>query len=156
MTETFSEQFAGCARSAFALACGVLGNFDAAEEAVQEAAYRAWRAAPRFDASRPFRPWFLRIVRNTAVNELHRRARFVGLSAEPYDGEPSPADAVLVKERTQTVIRALNELPAKHRAAVVLRGVYDLDYRQISAVLEVPYATARIHVHRARNQLRGL
>ncbi|HEV3086772.1 MAG TPA: RNA polymerase sigma factor [Candidatus Elarobacter sp.] len=151
---TFSEELVRCRRSAFAVARGVLHDFDAAEEAVQEAAYRAWRAAPRFDGARPFRPWFLRIVRNTAVNELQRRARVAPLASEPCGFEPSLPDIVIARERTRDVLRAVQALPKDHRAALVLRGFHGLDYKSIANVLAIPPATARIHVHRARLELR--
>ena len=153
--ETFAEELVRCRRSAFAVARGVLHDFDAAEEAVQEAAYRAWRAAPRFDGTRPFRPWFLRIVRNAAVSELQRRARVAPLASEPLGGEPSPADVVVARERATAVLRAVRALPKDHRAALVLRGVHGLDYKSIAGVLAIPANTARIHVHRARRGLRG-
>jgi len=154
--EIFSEHFTRHARSAVAVARGVLGDFDAAEEAVQEAAYRAWRAWPRFDATRAFQPWFLRIVRNAAVDELTRRRRTAPLAAEPRACGPSPADVTVLRERTTEVGRALGGLPHGHRAALVLRGVHDLEYGTIAAMLGTPSATVRIHVHRARQRLRGL
>jgi len=153
--EVFSEELVRCTRCAFAVARGVLHDFDAAEEAVQEAAYRAWRAAPRFDGTRPFRPWFLRIVRNTAVNELQRRARVAPLASEPRGVEPSPADVVVARERANDVLRAVRALPKDHRAALVLRGVHGLDYKAIAGVLAIPASTARIHVHRARRLRRA-
>ena len=154
--EIFTEHYARHARSAVAVARGVLGDFEAAEDAVQEAAYRAWRAWPSFDAARAFQPWFLRIVRNAALNELERRRRTAPLGAEPPAREPSPADAVVLRERTHDVGRALATLPESHRTALVLRGVHDLEYDAIAGMLATPQATVRIHVHRARRRLRGL
>jgi RNA polymerase sigma factor (sigma-70 family) len=154
--EIFSEHFTQHARAAVAVARGVLGDFDAAEEAVQEAAYRAWRAWPRFDATRAFQPWFLRIVRNAAVDELTRRRRTAPLAAEPREGGPSTADVTVLRERTTEVGRALAVLPRGHRTALVLRCVHDLEYDTIATVLGTPSATVRIHVYRARQRLRGL
>ena len=155
--ETFTEHYARHARSAVAVARGVLGDFDAAEEAVQEAACRAWRAWSRFDTTRAFQPWFLRIVRNTAVSELQRRRRTAPLANEPATTRDStPPELTVLRERAQEVDRALASLPASHRSALVLRGVHDLDYGAISALLGTPQATVRIHVHRARQRLRAL
>lgn len=154
--DVFSEQFERNARSAVAVARGVLGDYDAAEEAVQEAACRAWRAWSRFDATRPFQPWFLRIVRNAAVNELKRRTRTAPLVAEPPARGPSPADVSVLREHAHEVGRALAALPESHRCALVLRGVHDLEYGAISRMLATPPATVRIHVHRARRRLRAV
>jgi RNA polymerase sigma-70 factor, ECF subfamily len=154
--QIFSDHFARHARSAVAVARGVLGDFDAAEEAVQEAAYRAWRAWSRFDTTRAFQPWFMRIVRNAAVNELKRRARTTPLAAEPPAREPSAGDVAVQRERAHEVGRALAALPRSHRTAIVLRGVHDLEYDAIAGMLGTPSATVRIHVHRARRRLRGL
>lgn len=155
--DAFTEHYARHARSAVAVARGVLGDLDAAEEAVQEAAYRAWRAWSRFDTTRAFQPWFLRIVRNTAVSELQRRSRTTPLAHEPASArEPSPAETAVLREQARELGRALTALPDTHRSALVLRGVHDLEYDAIAGMLGTPQATVRIHVHRARRRLRAL
>ncbi|MDQ1669953.1 MAG: polymerase sigma-70 factor, subfamily, partial [Actinomycetota bacterium] len=52
-----------------------LGDSGAAEEVLQETFLRAWRAADRYDASRPLRPWLFAILRNVVVDEARSRVQ---------------------------------------------------------------------------------
>jgi len=76
-----------------------------AEEAAQDAFVKAWRALPRFDRTRPFRPWLLAIVANEARNRRRAAGRREGLAlravahATGAEGAPSPELALFVAER---------------------------------------------------------
>lgn len=139
-------------RAAFLVAYGVLHDKDAAGDALHDALCRALANASKFDWSRPVKPWFLRIVRNTALNELKRRSRFCEL---PDIVQPdSVADGVLQSERRGEVRAAIAGLAPKYREVVHLRYVRDLDYSRISSELCVPMGTAKTLLHRAHRAIR--
>ena len=78
----------------------LVGDFDLAEDALQEAFVKAWKSLARFDAKRPFGPWFFQILRNHCRDLLRTRASRAKLEVEdeaiearPMDGEAGPEGA---------------------------------------------------------------
>ena len=113
------------APSALRLATVVLGTRDGADDVVQVAMTRAWSAFGRYDPDRPFMPWFLRIVANTARNDRRRRGRQATLrrrAGAPGAEQSAEDDVMAVLDRAR-VLAALNELgrrgPDGHRAALL-------------------------------------
>lgn len=137
----------------------IAGNEADALDATQEALIAVVRGLPRFDGRSRFSTWVYRVATNSCLDELRRRRRrpLVGLPENP-DGSPveipdagpdvdaTVADRLLVDE-------ALVELPEEFRAAVVLRDLCQLDYREISEVLGIPPGTVRSRIARGRAQL---
>ncbi|HSD82033.1 MAG TPA: sigma factor, partial [Solirubrobacteraceae bacterium] len=100
--------------TAFRTACLLAGSPADAEDALQDALVKAWRALPRFRAGVPFRPWLLAIVANEARTRRRaagRRAAWAlrAAAAEPPSVDPpdSPEAALLVRERSRELLSAL-------------------------------------------------
>ena len=114
--------------AAVRVATVVLGTTERADDVVQQAMVRAWRAMPRFDERRAFRPWLLRIVANAARNDRRARGRFARLAvraashASNGNGAASdPQDAIVADLERQRVVEALNRLRAEDRLVIALR-----------------------------------
>ncbi len=143
----------------------VTGDRAGAEDLAQETFIKAFRNLAAFDTTRRFSSWLLRIAHNTAVDAI-RRARVRTVPLEPADrategprGEPmAPAapDPVERGDLGRALERALARLRPEHRAAIVLRYHESLSFDDIGTVMNVPAATARTYVHRARRELAGL
>ena len=129
----------------------MLNDADEAEDAVQEATLRAWRAVGRLRERDRLRPWFLAIVANQCRSLRKTRwwsvLRLDVLRIE----EPSPAD--LAGGRTD-LIGALRRLSPDERAAVFLRFYEDMSSREVGAALGLSSAGARSRIHRALRRLR--
>ena len=117
------------------------------------------RGLPRFDGRARFSTWVYRVATNTCLDELRRRKRRprVGLPEQdgvtldvPEDSGVAVDDAVATR---MEVDAALAELPEEFRAAVVLRDLCQLDYAEISEVLDIPAGTVRSRIARGRRQL---
>lgn len=138
------------------VAFGVLGNWDEADDVVQDAALAGWQAIDRFDTARAFRPWFLRIVSNAALDQLRRRKVRDNESLD--DSIPSrSAGPDLVTDRTMLRARleaAMALLPERHRVAVMLFDGEGYSHAEIATVLQVPEGTVRSYVFHARRALR--
>jgi RNA polymerase sigma-70 factor (ECF subfamily) len=135
----------------------VLRSWEEADDVVQDAALAAWQAIDRFDPKRAFRPWFLRIVSNAALDQLRRRKiREVEPLAEgvPSRGE-SPEDAAHRSLLRDHVGQALAELPERQRVAVTLFDLEGYSHGEIAAILGVPEGTVRSYVFHARRALRA-
>ncbi|HEY3106272.1 MAG TPA: sigma-70 family RNA polymerase sigma factor [Gaiellaceae bacterium] len=107
---------------------------ETAEDAFQETFLRALRAYPRLEHARHLRAWAFTIATRVAIDERRRRAP-AGTVPELAADDPRPAYAELD--------HLAGELPAKERAAVVLRYGYDLPYADIAAALGSSEEAAR-------------
>lgn len=131
----------------------LLGSADDADDAVQEAMLRAWRALPRFEGRGPARAWLYRIATNTTLDEIRRRSR-----------APTPAEAELLDaasaghepdyERREAVELALlaahRLLPASQRAVLVLREVLGFSARETAERLGRTETAVHSALQRAR------
>ena len=138
------------------VARAVLGASDDADDAVQDGMIAAWRALDRFDPTRSFRPWLMRIVANASLDLLRRRKvrRAVAVPETVVSGGV-PADRLaegaLVRDRLKS---ALLELPERQRVAVVLFDAEGYSHAEIAGILGVPEGTVRSYVFHARRALR--
>jgi RNA polymerase sigma-70 factor, ECF subfamily len=153
----------------------MLGSLEEAEDLVQETLLRAWRAADRYDPERAtLRTWLHRIATNARLSALEGRARRPlpsGLGPAGDDPQaplvPSldvpwlqpfpdarlgdPADAVLQRAGLRlALVAALQLLPARQRAALVLREVLQLPAAEVAQVLGSSVASVNSSLQRAR------
>lgn len=133
------------------LAYGMLQNAQEAEDAVQDATFKAWRAFPRFREGSNARAWFLTIVANEC--RQRRRSRWWSLLKTTATSEPDPAPEG-VSEAAIDLRRTVSRLPAEMRLAIVLRYYLDLPYDEVGRVLGVSDKAAKARVHRALARLR--
>lgn len=155
-SDAFGRLVTAHALTARQVAYAVVGNWDEAEDVVQEAALAAWQAVARFDPTRPFRPWFLRIVSNAALDHIRRRKvrETETLTETVAAGGASPevwTDRALIREK---VGAALALLPERQRIAVMLFDLEGYSHMEIAQVLSVPEGTVRSYVFHARRALR--
>lgn len=144
----------------------VLGDRPAAEEIVQSAFVCLPQKIARFDAGRPFGPWFLRLIVNDALMHLRRQKRQVSLDS-PANGEsalveyltdphPDPEALAVTSETRRAVWQALKSLPPEQRAAIVQRYYLDLNEAEMSARMKRPAGTVKWLLHTARKRLAHL
>jgi RNA polymerase sigma-70 factor (ECF subfamily) len=145
------------------LATLVSGDVASAQDIVQTACERAWKARHTFRADAPLRPWLDRIVVREAARE--RRSRLTWLSRvsrphAPRDVSQPVTDlndelAITLQERA-AVRDALASLGPKHRAVVVLHLHAGYSVDEVASMLEIPRETVRSRLRTARDQLRAL
>jgi RNA polymerase sigma-70 factor (ECF subfamily) len=150
----------------YALALRMTGNAEDAEEIVQDAFVRAYRALTTYPTDRiqalALRPWLYRITVNVTRNRARgKRPRVVTLGGpeaaawEPVDRDRDRPEAVVGRAEGDEELGALvASLPARYRAAVVLRHVMELSYEEVAAVLGQPVGTVKSNVHRGLGILR--
>lgn len=128
-----------------------------AEDVVQEAFLRAWRACSSFDpAGGPLVNWLLVITANTAIDMVKARVRRPPLVPGSAGADP-PATGIddidLLILRSQ-LRQALTRIEAHHRAAVIETVLRDRPYADVAAELGVPPGTLRTRVHYGLRRLR--
>lgn len=155
MSEAVREQLDEAMRRGYVAAYRWLRNPDESRDACQEAAVRALKAGDRYDPSRPFYPWFYRILKNHCFDRIKKRRRFTGQSEEPAASEDVSAErAMLLNEREQAVSRCIAELDNDLREVIELRHFQDASYEEIADVVGCPIGTVMSRLYRARKALR--
>jgi RNA polymerase sigma-70 factor, ECF subfamily len=136
-----------------------------ADEVAQEVFLRAWRGLVRFEERSQFSTWLYRIAFNEAQRRLARRPPATAFSRAGDEDEiaalpdaigAGPQARTLDREFEQMLERALAQLPADLRAAVVLRDLEGLSTEEAAAVTGVRQAAFKSRLHRGRMQLRAL
>lgn len=151
----FSELVRRHQRRAYAVARAIVINHEDAEDAVQEAFLHAYRAIARFLPDQAFGAWLHRIVANAALDVTRRRK--VRDADELPETVSSPfKDPAEKGELRQRLTMALDTLPARQRAVIVLHDVEGYKHAEIGKMLDIPEGTARSDLHYARSQLRQL
>lgn len=151
----FSELVRRHQRRAYAVARAIVINHEDAEDAVQEAFLHAYRAINRFLPDQAFGAWLHRIVANAALDATRRRK--VRDADELPETVASPfKDPAEKSELRQRLTDALNTLPQRQRAVIVLHDVEGYKHAEIGKMLDIPEGTARSDLHYARSQLRLL
>ncbi|MBI4465921.1 MAG: sigma-70 family RNA polymerase sigma factor [Acidobacteria bacterium] len=159
--EAFADLYRAFSRRVFGLCRHLLGSTESAEDATSEVFLRAQRAMSSYDSALPFSRWLLAIAANHCVDLLRRRRLETQLFApeeaelpEPAGPGPSPLTAVLAGEKAAVVRSAIERLPERYRAPLVLRYYGDLSYDEIGATLRLPRSQVATLIFRAKKELR--
>ena len=161
----------------------MLGSAHDAEDALQEAMLRAWRGLERFEGRSSLRSWLYTIATNVCLKMLERRRRLVlpvdyGPPSDPHEGpgqpvvesvwvEPFPDEGLGLDnpvagpearyDQRESVelafIAALQHLPARQRAVLILRDVLGFTAREVAETLEATPASIDAALQRARKNV---
>ncbi|MFI9812219.1 RNA polymerase subunit sigma-70 [Saccharothrix variisporea] len=147
----------------------LLGSFDEAEDLVQETLLRAWRSRDTFEGRSTLRAWLYRIATNACLDAIHRRPALTPTAGEPVldvpwlqpypdvllDQAAGPDAEAVAKETIELAfLAALQHLPAKQRAVLVLRDVLGWPAAETAALLEDTVPAVNSALQRARVTLR--
>jgi RNA polymerase sigma-70 factor (ECF subfamily) len=153
----------------------MLGSFDEAEDAVQETFMRAWRSRDTFDGSSAFRAWLYRIATNVcldAIRRANRQPRAKSLESlgevpwlQPYPdrlldelapSETEPETVAIARETIELAfLAAIQLLPPRQRAVLLLRDVLDWSARETAALLDMSVVAVNSALQRARATMRA-
>ncbi len=148
-------------RSAFAIAYHVLQHREDAEDVVQQSFMAALARLDTFDVTRPFAPWFGRVVLNHARSARRSRDRLWRRSSEPAELLEAPAAAAPDRRAEDSEIRtrvraAMNVLPERQRLAIQLIEIDGYTPAEVATMLDLAPVTMRWHLMAARRTLRRL
>ena len=129
---------------------------DDADDLVQDAFLRALDRIATFDVSRPFEPWFTRLLVNLGLDQ--RRKQKVR-RADPHDpetlaGGTTPEQELERAELKESLGKALAQLPDRQRLIVTLFEIDGHSTEEVANMLQVSQVTIRWHLHQARRALR--
>ena len=152
---------------AFRLAVSILGNEADAHDLSQDAFIRLYESANKFDGRSSFSTWFHRILVNLCIDQKRRSKwwrKMVPLSGpgdhdddapiiDPPSDDPGPDLQAIQGETAGELRAALDRLSPNQRVAVLLQAE-GMSSKEIASVLKCSENTARVHVHRAINELK--
>jgi RNA polymerase sigma factor (sigma-70 family) len=135
----------------YRLAGGMLQDHQAAQDAVQEAAFKAWRKLRQLREGLEMRPWFLGIVANECRSVRRSRWSSVIRLLPPAKAESVSADTVLSGIELRNALRALDE---KKRLALVLHWYLELPLDEIASITGSSVHAVEGQVQRGMHELR--
>jgi len=146
----FEELLRPAIAPAARLAYGMLQDRIAAEDVVQEAAFKAWRRLGNLRPGAGFKPWFLGIV----VNQARSARRSPWWQVLSFDRESAVKAADEPSIRATDVRRALLRVPADQRAAILLHFYLDLPLDQVAIALGISLAGVKSRINRGLKRMR--
>lgn len=148
----------------YAVALRMCGNHEDAQDCMQEAMLRIFRAISSFKGQSTFSTWVYRITMNTCLDELRRAKRRKATSLDerleagwsPVDTGDSPERHALRSEQRRAIDRAIRLLPEDMRSAIVLRDIQGMSYEEIAEILSANVGTIKSRISRGRSRLREI
>ena len=149
-------------RRMYAVALRMCGNAEDAQDCLQEAMLRVWRAISGFKGQSSFSTWVYRITMNTCLDELRKRKNRPNTSLDglvdagwaPADEGDTPERHAVRREARKSLEGFIQELPEDMRAAVVLRDIQGYAYDEIADILGANVGTIKSRISRGREKLR--
>jgi len=159
--------------ASYHFALSIMGHQQDAEDAVQEAYIRAYRAIEQFSGDNSA-SWLLKIVRNTCLTQFGKSkgSKVVSIDSkvlkhkiqrhqiEQNDENFSPETRAIalseMSEESRRIHQAISELSLEYREVIVLREFQDFSYQEISDVTLLPIGTVMSRLSRARRDLRKI
>lgn len=126
------------------------------EDLVQDAFFKAFRAAGGFRGGSSFRTWLLTIGANVLRDRQRqwKKRTFLELSPEVPDGAADPAGEAEARMMARRLEESLGRLPRLQREVFMLRAQEGLEYDELAAALGISPGAARVHYHHAVKRLR--
>ena len=144
----------------FRLAYLRLGDPDGAEDVAQETFIRAFKALPRFDTTRPLRPWLLQIALNLVRNRQRSIGRYLAAlqrwALDNPTAEQEIEDGTVERQAAQKLWHAVKRLPQRDQEVIYLRYFLELPIDQSAEALAIPPGTVKSRLHRALKRLEAV
>ncbi len=161
--EALGTLFERYSTAVYRTALAITRDERAAEDILQECFLRMYTYAASIDPKRPLRPWLYRVTVNLAYDHVNAARRRV----HPLDDVlewlntltsafPAPDRRVEETELLYLVRDVIAELPAAHRAVIVLFYLENLSIEEIATIMELPAGTVKSRLHYARERLREM
>ncbi|MGH9410459.1 MAG: RNA polymerase sigma factor [Vicinamibacterales bacterium] len=163
--DSFNQLVLRWERPIYALAYRVIGREEDARDVCQETFLRAFRALGGFKGQAKFSSWIYRITLNLCRDWIRRERRqpvaqapegmdIVELASQNAVPAESIEDLVARREIGQAVARAMADLPAEQRTAIILKEYHGLTFQEIADMLECPLSTVKTRLYQGLTVLR--
>lgn len=153
----------------FNIAYRVFGNTEDAKDMAQEVFIKFYKNIKKCDNSKSVKTWIYTIAYNTCIDEVRKRK---GKSTVSIDkdidtdegsfskqlpsNEVTPENAVINKEKTIMIQKAINKLSEEHKILIVYRDINGFSYSEIAEITNLSLGTVKSRLSRARNSLKNI
>ena len=141
-------------RRVLTLAYRLMGNLPDAQDAAQEVYLRLYRQIGSFDEGRELQPWLNRITANVCTDLRRKRRTLVPIDSVVPVSASRTDEGLEQQEQRALVAMALGQLPARQRAAIVLRDVEGLSTSEVAEALNSTETTVRSQISTGRTRLK--
>ena len=161
-TDAFEELMRKHGRRVYRSLLGIVGNPEEAEDALQDAFFKAFQHLPHFEGRSRFSTWLVRIAINTGLQRVRSRKEFDRLDEDDEEFRPrniqawteTPEDFYSREELRSLVEKEVMKLPVKYRVALMLRDLEELSTEEAAAALGLSIPGVKARVLRGRLMLR--
>jgi RNA polymerase sigma factor (sigma-70 family) len=151
----FSSLYERYAADVFRFALYLSGNRGDAEDITSETFVRAWTAQDSIEME-TVKGYLFTIAKNLFLKGIRHSSRHTVLHDNMPDSLPSAHEVAEQRDEFRAVLAEVQRLPAVDRAALIMRTLDELSYREIAQVLDISENSAKVKVHRARASLMNL
>jgi RNA polymerase sigma-70 factor (ECF subfamily) len=124
------------------------------EDLAQDVFIALRRSWPRYDSSRPLRPYLFGVAFRVVSMQRRKRKREVAFARlEIRDGGPGPDESLQAKQARAIVLEALEKIPLRRRAVLVMHDLEGVPMAEIATTLAIPRFTAYSRLRKARMEL---
>ena len=148
-------------RKVFNIAYKFTGKHDEAEDLTQDVFVKIFKSLDTFDRRANFQTWLVSVSRNLCIDHyrsVRKERETIDRDVDAGELSPvaqtvSPIQALEHRDRVQLLRKALDQLPATLRSAVLLRDIQELSYQEIADRLHLPEGTVKSRINRGRTEL---
>jgi len=142
------------------IAYKIVGDYDDAKDITQMVFVKLYHNLKRYDPSKKFTTWLYRIATNASIDFVRKfkKQKFELLEENwgvSESTDATPDEEYALKMLKEFILKSADRLNHKQRTAFVLRDVDGLDIAEVSRIMDMPQATVRWYLHRARAKLRS-
>jgi RNA polymerase sigma factor (sigma-70 family) len=135
------------------------------EDLTQEAFIKAFQSLHNFNEEFAFSTWLYKIATNNCIDYIRKKKLATFSIDKPIESKDSeytfeipdstyePDKSLIARQRSKVLEDAINSLPEKYRAVILMRHTEDMDYQEIADQLKLPLGTVKAHIFRAREIL---
>ena len=132
------------------------GDSFEADDIAQDALVRAYVASGSFLGLSKFSTWLFRIAYNCYIDRKRRPDRKTTDLDSPEVLQIAAIDETDAAFKYQQLYNALDKIPDKERAAIILHYFEDLSIKEIASILQIPAGTVKYHLSNGRNHLKSI
>lgn len=141
------------------------GNIESAEDIAQDTFIKLYKNKSMYVEIAKFSTWFYTIAINETNTYIRKSKKGHTISVDSFDDsekplfelqsdDPTPLDKINTDDEANFVQQGISCLDEKHREIIILRDIQNLEYEEISKILNIPLGTVRSRINRARESLK--
>jgi len=159
--QAFKQVYELTVDNAYTVSYRILNNSEDSQEAVQDSYVKVFHKINDFDIAKPFRPWFYRLVINSAIDVYRKRKTYME-RIKDFINDKLLTEDMFSKNESQSLgnkdlfDKKIKKLPITDQKIIILAGIEGMEYKEISQVLGLNVNTIKTKMRRIKQKLGGV